>query len=115
MTAAAGQSTSNAVLLERIEALRCDVAELTRTTNSFIQETHQFRVMYTEGHENVVGRVSVLEKQQKDTADKVSTITQDIAKMLPVYRAALWLAGGMGVSIMALIWSIITHQVQLTF
>jgi len=44
---------------------------------------------------------------------KQTELDDKMDKVYPVYRFTLWIGGALGLSFIALIWAIITHQVQL--
>lgn len=107
--APAGQP-SNAVLLERVNALQCDLQEINAEMRKFFDEIRKFQLSYTESHTALVLRVNQTDARLDALEKLVGKLTGDMNRIMPVYRAVTWIAAILGASVIALIWSLITGQ-----
>jgi hypothetical protein len=46
---------------------------------------------------------------------KQTNIETRVNKIYPAYQFTMWLGGAMGISVVALIWGIVTHQITLSW
>jgi hypothetical protein len=46
---------------------------------------------------------------------KQEEMNKKVVKMYPAYQGLMWLGAILGVTVVALVWSIITHQVQIVW
>ena len=114
------QPTSNAVLLERIENviekvdslsgdIRCNSADFSRFANEYAGA----HVEVVESTKNAHKRIDEL-KMRMDALDaSMKRLTDSIHPLIYTNKILTWLAVGFGGSIMALIWAILTHTVEL--
>jgi hypothetical protein len=49
----------------------------------------------------------------RDMYKKQTELDDKMDKIYPVYRFTLWIGGALGVSVVAMIWGILTHQVTI--
>jgi hypothetical protein len=99
------------VLIERLDALRSDVCEMSGNVRGLSTDFANFRVEYTRAHVEVVNdskraleRIVILERE-----------VEDIRRVVPAVKVLIWAVGALTVpaviSVMSLIWQLITHQV----
>ena len=115
------QPTSNAVLLERIENIIEKVDELAGDIRCNNGEFVKFAREYAGAHTQVVNsteqahkRIDELKTRMDALELSVKKMTDSIHPLIYTNKILTWLAGVLGVSIVALIWSIITHTLELT-
>ena len=103
----------NAVILERIDNLRSDIAELKTQVTCINDNQYRFEKTYVERHAEVV----TMAEKNKERLDKlepqVDRLIESIKPWVFQSRIIAWLAGIFGASVIALIWAIITHQVTI--
>ncbi len=112
----------NAVLLERIENVRCDVNALTSQIEKHIELRQEFLTAYTRAHTaleektlHAHGRIDKIETQIGLLTNQVSALEKSIQPLVFMSKVLSWLSVVLGTSIVALIWGILTHQVTLVF
>jgi len=117
------------VLIERITNLQLDVSEIKKSVNVLDDIQREFQREYLTEHAKVVQEATAahrrldefekrLEERNKEM-DKMriqmEAIQKAIAPMISAYRMLVFLGSALGLSVLALIWSMITGQVQLVF
>lgn len=60
-------------------------------------------------------KLGTLEREQNDLKRRVVELEAVIEKVMPWVSGAKWLTGALGLSIIALIWGILTHTITLAF
>ena len=107
-----------AVLQQSLEALRVEMARIPEQITKLGEDLKK----KAERQDVAIDRV---EKEQVQICGAVAVIQRDldamdcrvtdIEKLSPVMRVVLWVAGVLGVSILALIWALITGQATIGF
>lgn len=103
----AGAPSGNAVVLERIEGLRCDIAEIKATTNQHMAEDRKAREAYLVEHSNVVQkadaahrRLDVIEPIVMELQRSVQTNNNQLealnAKMAALIKIVVFIGTGIG-------------------
>ena len=62
-----------------------------------------------------VARCMSWRKDHKDEHNKMDQRIGEMEKLVPAIRAIMWVGAALGLSIIGLIWSLVTGQVQLIF
>ena len=113
-------TTSNAVLLERIENVGSKVDDVANTLKEHNQREMAFSERYNVAHSQVVNstnqahiRIDDLDKQIKANKEAIDQLRQAIQPLIYTNKILTWLAILMGGSIFALIWAILTHTVTI--
>lgn len=111
----------NAVILERIESLRNDVCQLRNDVKENTTEQQNFRVEYEKRHAQVEQDVEKLKvtsnEHEKDITGLEATVKKLEETIQPLAlqsKIIAWIGGAIGLSVIALIWAILTHEVILT-
>ncbi len=112
----------NAVLLERIENVRCDVQELGGLMRSHVDSQQKFEKDYVQAHTELDTkassahlRIDKIETSIATLSAQLGTLEKSVQPLVVMSKMLGWLAMLLGTSIVALIWGILTHQVQLIF
>ena len=111
---------SNAVLLEKINNVLKEVGEMSSDIRCNSADFSRFANEYAGAHVEVVEstknahkRIDEL-KMRMDALDaSMKRLTDSIHPLIYTNKILTWLAVGFGGSIMALIWAILTHTVEL--
>jgi hypothetical protein len=115
-------TTNNAIIIERLEALACDMLEIKASLKEYQQSSVKFLVDFEIRYaavDNKAGaahtrldkhdaEITAMTKSQAETARMVTSLVLQS-------KVINFVGAGLGVSIIALIWGILTHQVTLTF
>jgi len=62
-----------------------------------------------------IGRYNTWRNENKDEHKELEKRMGEIEKLVPAIRAVMWVGAALGLSIVGLIWSLVTGQVQLIF
>ena len=101
MTAAVG--TSNAVLLQKLISLEASIKRVEDKVDSIDKRVQAIECNDARS-ESVVVTVG-------DHEDRIRALE----KLAPAMRVVVWIAGVLGVSVIALLWALITGQAVLAF
>jgi len=112
--------TSNAVLLERIENVIKKVDSIASDVRCNASDFNKFAKEYEGSHTQVVesdkqahARIDELKKRMDVFEEAMKELTESIHPLVFTNKILTWLAVLLGSSIVALIWSILTHTVEL--
>lgn len=122
MTSSQATTPNTAVLLERIEQVRGDIAELKAVMACFSTDTTTFRQSYIQQHVELkaeVGRVSEAtiraHKRIDDLEKQVQTIGEAVKPLIFQSKILTWAAtvigGAMILGALSFLWAIATHQI----
>ena len=125
MTPQQATTPNTAVLLERIEQVRGDIAELKAVMACSSSDTATFRQSYIQQHVELkaeVGRVSDAatraHKRIDDLEGQVRTIGEAVKPLIYQSRILAWasslIGGALILGALSFIWAIATHQVVIT-
>lgn len=89
--------TSNAVVIERVENLRCDVAEIKTTLADYIRESRE-RDEKRERELIIIGHKVETAHARIDSLDKFKG---DVEKLLPFLRGYAWVLGAIAVPMLS--------------
>jgi len=111
---------SNAVLLEKLDNVIKKVDGLSSDMRCNANEFTNFAKEYTGSHTQVVesdkqahARINELKKRMDDFDDAMKKLTESIQPLIVTNKILSWLAIAFGGSVIALIWAIVTHTVEL--
>jgi len=112
--------TSNAVLLERIENVLDKVDGIATDVKCNANEFTAFAKEYAGAHVAVVeetkrahSRIDELKLRMDQMDAAIKALTDSVRPLVYTNKILTWLAIGFGGSIIALIWAILTHTVEL--
>lgn len=115
------QPISNAVLLEKINNVLEKVDDLAGDVKCNSTDFSKFAKEYAGAHAEVVGRadhahkrIDELKLRMDATDEAVKKLTDSIRPLIYTNKILTWLAVGFGGSVIALIWAILTHTIELT-
>lgn len=108
-------SNNSAVIVERLETLRSDVADVRNNVS-------QLHVFYREFHDTHTVEQERISEEMRHQATRIDAVEkrlgiveQGMHPLIVWGKIFAFVATMMGGSIVALIWSILTHQVTLVF
>lgn len=115
-------TTNQGVLLERLEALRCDIAELRVVVDAQSKDYRDFREAYVKAHARVEGQAEAahrrLDEHELDHVQLEGDVRQLKEQLAPVVmwgKVVAFVGSAVMLSVIALIWSLITGQVHMVF
>lgn len=116
------QTQSVAVLVERLSNMQTDVTEICANIGALVTGFQEFRQLYLLEHASVVNRTEAHEKTLVDHGRKLEELEKDYKKLYEMItplihtnKIVVWIGAVLGLSVLGLIWSIITGQVVLVF
>ena len=101
------------VIVERLENLRVDIAELKGAYNLLNVSNQQFQRDYIAEHTKVVLRLDNAHDLIGRLDRKVCDMEKAIVPLVTWGKVAAFVFSALGVSVIGLIWSILTHSVTL--
>jgi uncharacterized protein YhaN len=107
----AGATVTNQAVLDALNALRVDFRESTGRLETKI-DALDCRINDVERGS---GRDAVSTENIKKEVDDHEQRIRELEKLAPAMRVVIWIAGALGLSVVALIWSLITGQASLIF
>lgn len=119
--------SSNAIIIERLNALACDTAEIKNKLDKHEEAQTTFRIDYEVRHANLEkkteaahARMDVFEKDLNKEREaraalekSVKEVTDKIGPLLTQAKIVNWIAVILGTSIITLIWGILTHTITI--
>ncbi len=130
MAAATGQpSSQNAVIIERLDSIRGDIGELKAVLTEVNAWRNDFQAHYATAHaeldhksnrahlrvDEIERRAGELDRRTEENMKAIRSLENAIQPMIYTNRILAWLGGLLGVSMIALIWSIVIGQVSVVF
>jgi len=110
--------TGLALLNQSFASLRDDLAELRVGMTQTLSELQRRNELAQEGLNRLriehTARSGLLDRTVEDV-DRLYKRMAAVERLLPALRAVMWIGAALGVSVMALIWSLITGQAQVIF
>ena len=110
------------VILEKIEGVRCDTNEIKDTVHRTAEKFEGFQINYAAAHERVVNRtdeahkrIDELERIVTEQGRQLMSLTKAIAPLVTSNKILVWFAAGCGGLLIVFLFSILTHQVIVTF
>jgi hypothetical protein len=113
---------TNAIILERVENLREDVSKLNELMRCYQENMTRFeldsskeRAVLKVGAEDTKKRLDGHDRQMETLTGQIKDLRDSVAPLLYTNKLLTFLGSALMVSILTLIWSIITHRVTLMF
>ena len=110
------------VILEHLKNLDKGQADIKAIVESLEKEFQAFQRQYIGQYTQMVGRIEMaharldkLEPLVEAFRISMETLKNSIQPLITMNKLVIWIAGGVGLSIIGLIWSVITHRVELIF
>ena len=120
MPAGAGDET--AVLIERLKNLSDDLAKIDRGVSSLDSRFGIFERSYLVEHAKVVNRADDAHSKITDHLRRIErleasfeALSKMIQPLINTNKIVVWIGGALGISLLGLVWSILTGQVTLLF
>lgn len=111
---------SQGVVLERIESLRCDIAELRGAVDVLTRDYRNFREVYVGAHVTLDGKADAAHRRLDDHDKRHVGLEQEVEQLKnQLTPLVLWgkvvafVGSAVMLSVIALIWSLITGQMRL--
>lgn len=97
--------------------LKASNAELTKAVNTLAKTYEVEHVRVVSDVDNIRKRLDAIDKPKDGRLDQIEAqldqITKDLQPLVTANRIMVWIAGALGVSVIGLIWAILTHQILL--
>lgn len=110
--------TGLALLNQSFESLRDDLAELRVGMTQTLSELQRRNELTQEGLNRLriehTARGGLLDRTVQDV-NRLYKRLAAVERLIPALRAVMWIGAALGVSVMALIWSLITGQATVMF
>ena len=113
---------SVAVLEERMTNLQTDITQIGCNVSTLVTGFQDFRHKYVEEHAKVVSRTEAHDITLVDHKKRIEELEKEYRKLLDMItplihtnKIVVWIGAVLGLSVLGLIWSIITGQVVLVF
>ena len=109
-------SKSIDVVLERVEQVRCDIAELKDTTKSWIQFQRDYErehVRVTQTAESAHVRIDIHEARMTTIESRIEELAKAVHPLVYTSKILSFILAIIGTSVIALIWGIIIGQIQI--
>ena len=111
---------SQGIVLERIESLRCDIAELRGAVDVLTRDYREFREVYVGAHVSLEAKAEAAHRRldehingQKDLENDVKQLKEQLAPVVLWGKIIGFVGSAVMLSIIALIWSLITGELRL--
>lgn len=104
-----------AVVIERLEMIRCKQDELSDGIQRILDWRREFETSNAVEHSDVKSKVEASLRKGDDHERRIVDLEKAIAPLVLTNRILAFLASGLVLSIMALIWSILTGQVNVVY
>jgi len=102
---------TNAILLERLEVVRCDVSESKAKIDRLVDE----RLTNAVEHKEITEKLEAVEVRSKSNSDRIEKLTKVVERLTVPIQILGWIAGIVGAAVLGLVWLLITGQVTLVF
>jgi predicted RNase H-like nuclease (RuvC/YqgF family) len=106
---------SNAVLAEKIDNLQTSINELKDTLRQLDGEQRQSELDAVRDHTRIEGKADAANNRLDIHSRRLEKVERDLPNLILAYRIMATVGGVLGVSVIALIWSLITGQAHITF
>lgn len=107
--------SSTPLILERIEALRCDISDIKTAVGSLAGDYQQFQLNYVKSHEKLEGKVAQDSKTIEDHERRLEAM-EALIKPLVFQSRIIAVVGGVFLSVLiGFLWAIFTHTAVITF
>lgn len=120
MPAGAGDET--AVLVERLKNVQDDLVKIDRGVCALNEKLSAFERSYLVEHAKVVNRADEAHAKLTDhlrRIERLETSFEALSKMIQplinTNKIVVWIGGALGLSVLGLVWSLLTGQVTLLF
>lgn len=117
-----GRVTNQQVILERIEAVKCDLAEVRGMISELTRDYRSFREAYTKENVPLSLQAAAAHRrldEHKEVHAKLEVQVEELKKQLtPLVlwgKVVAFVGSAVMLSVIALIWSLITGQVHMVF
>ena len=97
--------------------LKASNNELTRAVNTLAKTYEVEHVRVVSDVSSITKRLDAIDKPKDGRLDQIEAqldqIAKDLQPLVLANRVTVWIAGALGVSVIGLIWAILTHQLLL--
>jgi hypothetical protein len=106
---------NTSVIIERLEGLRCDMAEIKESTLSNGQRFAEFQLRYTERHEQLKSSVDAAWKKINEHAGELADLKKLMSGVEQTNQLLKWLSGIFTALLIAILVMFITGKATLIF
>jgi hypothetical protein len=113
--------SSNAIIIERLNALACDTAEIKNKLDKHEEAQNNFRIDYEIRHAAIEKKSDTAHLRLDETNKRMERLEQEINALKEAVRPLVlqakilgWLAIALGSSVVALIWGILIHKITIS-
>jgi DNA repair exonuclease SbcCD ATPase subunit len=106
---------SNEVIIERLTGLKEDLEKLNTVVTCLNENYQGFMTRYVQGHTEVEMKASAAHQRLDRLEPRLEGLEKAVAPLIMANKVIVWIAGVLGLSVIAMIWSVLTHQVQMVF
>lgn len=103
------------VILERIDDLRGDMRETKDKLSDLSREIGDFRLSYTGEHQTVVLKVDAAHSRLDQHEVRIKAIENALPQLVMMSKVLTFVGSAVVLSIIGLIWAILTHQAVIAF
>ena len=107
-----------ATLSQQMETVLKNIPEINKSLKSTNDEIVKMRIAFQK-HNDEISHITNMHKDERKEREllekRVTAVEKNINRILPVIQVIVWIGAALGLSVIALLWSIITGQVILTF
>jgi len=117
------------VVVERLAYLQKDVTELKTSFSCFSGQLERLERTYLVEHEKLVGKVDsanaridsalvdikLQNDRVKELTNNVDALERSVSPLVTSNKIMAWIGSALGLSVIALLWMLLTGQVQLIF
>lgn len=118
----AGAIDEHAVLVERLKNLQDDLVKIDQGVSSLNDKFGCFERGYLVEHAKVVNRADEAHARLADHLKRIEMLearfeqlSKLISPLIQTNKIVVWIGGALGLSVLGLVWSILTGQVTLLF
>ena len=110
------------VVITHLEHVREDIGEIKENVKSLDKREAEFERMYVKEHTILADKAEDAHKRIDKQEDEISTLKNEVRvicdKLSPIiqgHKIMVFIGAALGMSVLALIWSLITGNVELLF
>ena len=108
------------IIFKRLDDMAADIKDMRKALDCIDTKQNDFILTYTKAHEELAARVSTSEKNHNSTTARIDKIEvaiealkASIAPLIPLSKILMTVGSFFLLSLMALIWAVITHTVEI--
>ena len=107
------QETQVEIILERVKYIQESMKGLIESVKCLTDAQQHFLQEYIKAHTIIEQKTTAAHDRLDDHEDRLDTLEKAIQPLILANKLLIWIGGILGVSIITLIWMLITQQVQI--